>query len=711
MSLRAYSFRDAWKPRHSRVGTFCASMVLALLAACGGDRFNSAYAVGGSISGLNAQGLVLANGSDAVSITADSTTFAFAGRAASGSGYSVTVASQPAGQSCSIAGGNGTVGAGDVTTVQVNCVSTFSVGGAVIGLAGAGLVLASGSDSLSIVASATGFALPTRLVSGASYAISVQTQPIGQTCSINNAAGTVASANIVNVTVTCAAAAHLLGGSISGLASTGLVLTSGGDALRPAAGATTFVFASSIAQGGTYSVAVQTQPTGETCSVGGGSGIIGTSDVLSVQVTCSANAYNLFGAVVGLAGPGLILANGADRVSVSPGSPSFAFSKPVAYGGTYDITVAQQPVGETCSVIGTYPISIGAGDVNDIAVSCAAASEFTLIAGNETCPAGNLEVDGTGTSAVLRSRVAGTFDAAGNLYEVSSGSTVRKVTPGGVVSTLAGSQFNPGSADGTGSAASFLGLGAIASDATGNLYVVDNNKIRKITQSGVVTTIAGLGGGSGYRNGTGSAAFFGNPEGMAVDSAGNIFVSDKDNNAIRMVTPAGVVTTFAGGGSPLSPSSGLSGFADGVGIAARFRSPEGIAFDPSGNLFVADGLNNAIRMITPAGVVTTVAGTAAAGVIDGAGSAARFSEPFSLFVDASGNVYVNDADGFAIRMVTPAGLVTTVAVTNNFVLETGFPQPSSAVVFSGISSNFVFVVNGAGVIYINVGCALEKVGP
>jgi hypothetical protein len=234
--------------------------------------------------------------------------------------------------------------------------------------------------------------------------------------------------------------------------------------------------------------------------------------------------------------------------------------------------------------------------------------------------------------------------------------TIRKITLAGVVTTLAGSAGVSGSADGTGSAARFSSPGGVATDSGGNIYVTDAAAtIRKITPSGVVTTLAGSASGRGSEVGTGSAASFNRPAGVAADSGGNVYVADTDNSTIRKITPAGVVTTVAG-------SAGLRGSADGTGSAARFNSPWGVATDSSGNVYVADSRNDTIRKITPAGVVTTLAGSAGFfGSEDGTGSAARFNSPWGVATDSSGNVYVADSGNHTIRKMTPAGVVTTLA--------------------------------------------------
>jgi len=226
-------------------------------------------------------------------------------------------------------------------------------------------------------------------------------------------------------------------------------------------------------------------------------------------------------------------------------------------------------------------------------------------------------------------------------------------------STLAGLALSSGTADGTGSAARFYFPSGIAVTTAGNLFVVDqqNHTIRKVTSVGVVTTLAGLAGSSGTTNGTGSAARFYNPFGIAVTTAGNLFVADTYNHTIRKITSAGIVTTLAG-------SAGNIGSADGTGSAARFNFPFGIAVDTAGNLFVADSENSAIRKVTSVGVVTTLAGTAGVtGSVDGTGSAARFDDPYGVCADTAGNVFVADTNNQTIRKVTSAGVVTTLAGT------------------------------------------------
>ena len=192
--------------------------------------------------------------------------------------------------------------------------------------------------------------------------------------------------------------------------------------------------------------------------------------------------------------------------------------------------------------------------------------------------------------------------------------------------------------NGTGSQAIFNYPYATAVDSAGNVYVADtsNFAVRKITSAGIVTTLAGLAGAGGFTDGTGSDARFGTLNGIAVDTAKNVYVTDGSYNTVRKITPAGVVTTLAG-------TPGAVGSADGTGSAARFHSPFGITVDSAANLYVTDQNNHTIRKITPAGVVTTVAG--AAGVIgsaDGSGSAARFYYPAGIAVDSAGNLYVAD---------------------------------------------------------------------
>jgi sugar lactone lactonase YvrE len=201
-------------------------------------------------------------------------------------------------------------------------------------------------------------------------------------------------------------------------------------------------------------------------------------------------------------------------------------------------------------------------------------------------------------------------DSAGNLYVANNGShVIVKITPGGVASVFAGKPGASGSADGKGSDARFNVPRDIAMDGQDDLYVADegNSNIRKITPDGIVSTLAGTAGKPGKADGEGPAAGFDIPRGIAVDAAGTIYVADTENHCIRKITPAGVVSTFAG-------EAGKAAMADGIGAAARFSEPRGIALDAAGNLYVADTGNLAIREITPGGVVSTIAGAAASPV-------------------------------------------------------------------------------------------------
>jgi serine/threonine protein kinase, bacterial len=252
--------------------------------------------------------------------------------------------------------------------------------------------------------------------------------------------------------------------------------------------------------------------------------------------------------------------------------------------------------------------------------------------------------NGMGVQASFRFPLGVAVDAAGNVYVADTDNhMIRKIASNGQVTTVAGNGTS-GSADGAGAGASFnLPIG-VAADAAGNLYVADvlNHKIRKITPIGEVSTFAGS-GSIGFSDGTGIAASFTFPQGVAVDGAGNVYVADTDNHRIRKITAGGEVSTLAG--------SGLPGSADGTGAAASFNFPHGVAVDAFGNVYVADRFNFKIRKITPAGVVTTLAGISTFGAVDGTAAVASFNEPVGVTVDAFGNIYVADNNNNKIRKI------------------------------------------------------------
>src|SRR5512138_633401 len=221
------------------------------------------------------------------------------------------------------------------------------------------------------------------------------------------------------------------------------------------------------------------------------------------------------------------------------------------------------------------------------------------------------------------------------------------------LTVMAGSLLGRGSADGTAAAARFFSPAGVSVDRDGNVFIADtsNHTIRKLTPDGIVTTVAGVAGSAGSDDG--SPGRFNTPFGVAVDGAGNVFVADTENSTIRKITPAGTVSTLAG-------SAGVQGGTDGTKDAASFNKPLGLAVDGAGNIIVTDSVSNTIRKVTQAGVVTTVAGTANnEGNANGTGSAARFHYPTSVAVDPDGNLIVGDTDNNAIRKITPAGVVTT----------------------------------------------------
>ena len=459
----------------------------------------------------------------------------------------------------------------------------------------------------------------------------------------------------------------------------------------------------------------------------------------AIPVCAAAATYSLGGTITGLkAGTYLTLTdNGSDTLTLSANG-SFQFGARLAAGATYSVAVVTFPSGERCGVANATG-KVANSNIANVVVTCAAPA-MRLLAGALGGPG---YVDGSRAVARLNNPLDVGVDQAGNLYIADNFNyTVRKVTPAGRVSTLAGSAGQPGTNDGKGTAARFSSPSALAVDPTGIVYVIDGgaNTIRRISPTGNVTTLAGTPNVSGTNDGTGPAAQFWSPASIRLGASGSLYLTD--NLRIRNISPAGVVTTLYSGFSPaddyfalqglavdspeviycstgtvnslvkidlaarvtsivaggingpsgvsiaphgtsavgkvyfgdgvsalyavnpngsVSPfagSAGQTGYVDGTGTAARFHYPNGMVMTSSGAQYVADSFNSSIREVTAVGVVTTVAGVPAhAGYVDAKGGAARFDYPRAMAVGRAGSIFVVDAN--ATRMLTTAGLVTT----------------------------------------------------
>ncbi|NUT17091.1 MAG: hypothetical protein HOQ33_21680 [Cupriavidus sp.] len=360
------------------------ALAFAALAGCGGDADAPApvsaknYSVGGSVSGLKGSGLVLRNGSDALQVPADGA-FAFAAPVAPGSGYAVTVASQPAepSQLCSVNAGTGTVAHEDVRSVEVVCsTQSFAVGGTVAGLIGAGLVLQNNAgDDLGVSPASARFTFPMPVASAAHYAVTVKTQPAGQTCTVNDGTGKMGSLAIGNVKVVCADMTYAVGGTVRGLIGGKVMLrNNAGPAL--AVGNGQFMFPDGVAGGAAYAVTVSgldldAGAPQQTCSVNDGAGVVGASAVANVDVVCSVESFKVKGSVSGLVAAGLVLQNNAgDDLAVSADG-AFEFAAPVASASSYAVTIKSQPRLPTqiCTV-GNGTGVVAAADIADVTVTC-----------------------------------------------------------------------------------------------------------------------------------------------------------------------------------------------------------------------------------------------------------------------------------------------------------------------------------------------------
>lgn len=347
----------------------------------------SAYPIGGTVTGLAGRVRLQLNGGDDLEVTQNGG-FAFATPIASGSGYVVTVRAQPSSpsQTCLVSNGTGTMGAAPISSVQIDCTTnSFQVGGTVSGLAGVGLTLRNNGGAPLAVSFNGAFVFPAAVQSGGAYSITIDAPPTSpwQTCAVSNASGVVTTAPVMNVMVTCTTNTYPVGGTVSGLTGNAVVLqNNGGDALSVTQDGA-FVFATPVESGATYAVTIFANPTGpsQSCTVTSGGGVVTSSAVTDVAITCVTGTYAIGGTVAGLTGTVVLRNNGADDLAVSSNGP-FAFPTRQSTGSSYSVTVFSHPSSpaQFCAVAnGTG--SVGTADVTTVSITCMAPSSGYSVGG------------------------------------------------------------------------------------------------------------------------------------------------------------------------------------------------------------------------------------------------------------------------------------------------------------------------------------------
>ncbi|MCD6012195.1 MAG: repeat containing protein [Flavipsychrobacter sp.] len=288
-------------------------------------------------------------------------------------------------------------------------------------------------------------------------------------------------------------------------------------------------------------------------------------------------------------------------------------------------------------------------------------------------------------------------DANSLYFTDNSNHRIRKISGAGTISTFAGTGASSYSGDGgQATAATFIGTSGITVDGTGNVYFADvtNHRLRMINTSGIISTVAGTGtAGYGGDGGPATAALLNAPYGVLADAAGNVYIAEAGNHRVRKIDASGTISTVAGNGT-----SGFSG--DGsAATAAQLSSPTDIAIDIQGNLYISEGLNNRVRRVNTAGIISTIAGTGTAGYSGdgGAATAANINQPLSLAVDGIGNVFISDQLNHRIRKVDASGLITTVAGTG-IGAYSGDGGPATA---ANIKQTFGIRVDSAGDLYFS----------
>jgi DNA-binding beta-propeller fold protein YncE len=723
------------------------------LSACGGGSDNggsstssssssssggaTSYTVGGTITGLTGTGLVLKDASNnhQVTVAANATTFTLTPAIASGTAYSVSVLTQPTGpsQTCTVtSGATGTVTTAAVTSVAVTCTtSTYTVGGTITGLTGTGLVLKDTTNNhpVTVAANATTFTITPAIVSGTAYSVSVLTQPAGQTCTVTSGATGTVTANVTSVAVSCTTNSYTVGGTISGLTGSGLVLkdTTNNHPVTVAANATTFTITPAIASGTAYAVSVLTQPTApaQTCTVtGGGTGTVTTAAVTNVAITCVTTTYTVGGTISGLTSTsGVVLKDTVNnhQVTVPANATTFTIPGGVAPGGTYAVTVLTQPTApaQFCRVTaGTGNITTA--NVTSVTVNCTNVGQVVFASNTYDNGPGSLAsftinpttgvltaADGTpATPAIVPATDQGPIGLAvdpsgGFLYVANQGActpTPCAVTGNDVAvwPILAnGTLGAEGIAESVSATNQPVGLAVTPATAGSFLFVGSNDTVGDVS---AFHPVAGLLGaplaGSPYPSGD-------VPFSLAVDSTKKfVFAANVDAPAVTgysinattgvltqvtepattLIAPYGVAASPTGlfiyvtdlnqappipppaaaGSVNLYSYNATTGVLTFVATYAVGIGPYGIAIDPSGQfLYVSNGVDGTVSGFTinaTTGVLTSMG----AAVLTGAGSV--LATPTALAVDPSSQ-YLYVANGDGPTAAPNAGTITLMTIT------------------------------------------------
>ncbi|HSV61086.1 MAG TPA: beta-propeller fold lactonase family protein [Variovorax sp.] len=553
----------------------------------------SSHRFSGVVSGLDAgaQLKLKLNDSEALTVSANGP-YSFVANLPSNGSYNVTV-TQPTGQTCSVANFSGAGVTGDVSNINIVCsTDSFAISGVVSGLAvGAQLTLNNnGSDPLVVSANGTmSFAKP--VAHNGSYVVTVDAQPAGQTCTVNNGSGSGVTSNVANVSVVCSTNTYGIGGNVSGLdPSEQVTLKNNGADLRTI-GNGPFSFPTPVAHGGNYAVTVGTQPTGKTCTVSNATGSGVTGAIGDVAVHCSAITYSISGSVSGLlAGQQVTLKNNGDDETPVAGNAGFSFATQVAHGGGYAVTVSTQPAGQTCTVSNGTGTNVGA-PVTTVAIVCSVRTAYAYVALAGSNEIGQYVIGSDGTLTSMPAVAAGNtptsiaVDPSGR-YAYAANSNGANVSQYAIGSNGSLSPMTTNATVAAGNGALFIAI------APNGLYAYVANSLDdtisqySIGADGSLTPLASA---------SVSAGDF--PRSIAVDPTSRyVYVANYNDGTVSQysIGTGGALTPMANPTVPVSTAYSVS-----VGPSGRFAYVASFSGN-SVSQFAIDGLDGSLSAVAPA---------------------------------------------------------------------------------------------------------------